>query len=181
MVAEMTITHILYRFFDDQKNLLYIGITSDPATRFKQHSSHKTRWHTVATITLEHYPTRSDVEAAELHAIATEHPLHNIRGNPTHKPTNDTDLPDDCDICNENDITSIYLPYRWTRTGTAYYACTYAHDWQVKWPKGAVLNPGSRPKNVSRRLSPGRDELTPREERRIREVLADPTHYGRVL
>lgn len=66
----------LYRFYDDRGQLLYIGISNRPRTRWQQHSVSKSWWSTVAHPTIQWLP--SDVaEASEKLAIARERPLFN--------------------------------------------------------------------------------------------------------
>lgn len=72
--------HALYRFYSRTGKLLYVGLTADPPTRFREHSAVKPWWTAVARITLEMHPDRASVAAAELKVIRTEHPLHNIAG-----------------------------------------------------------------------------------------------------
>ncbi|MGW8936004.1 GIY-YIG nuclease family protein [Gordonia terrae] len=74
-------TPILYRFFDENRRLLYIGITMNPPARFRQHHAGKVWWHTVTTITLESFSSRVQLASAERAAILLERPLHNIAGN----------------------------------------------------------------------------------------------------
>lgn len=71
-------THALYRFFDKDDRLLYVGITLNPGARWKQHSKDKPWWHEVARVTVEHFPDRETVLEAERAAIITERPLHNV-------------------------------------------------------------------------------------------------------
>lgn len=68
----------LYRFFDSNGSLLYVGISFDLPTRWVDHSSSKPWWHCVDTATIEHYPDRGTAEAAERHAIKTENPAWNV-------------------------------------------------------------------------------------------------------
>lgn len=74
-------THALYRFFDEAGDLLYVGITLNPAARWKQHSQDKPWWTEVANITVEPHKNRREVLEAELLAIKTEHPRHNLAHN----------------------------------------------------------------------------------------------------
>lgn len=73
--------HALYRFYDDAGVLLYVGITADPGSRFKQHQGDKPWWTEVAHIRIEQLPTRAAVLAAERTAIRDERPLWNITPN----------------------------------------------------------------------------------------------------
>jgi len=71
--------HALYRFYTDQGQLLYVGITNDPARRIDQHGERKAWWQQVAGMTIEWYPTRSAVLAAERRAVQVENPKHNVQ------------------------------------------------------------------------------------------------------
>lgn len=68
----------LYRFFDSDECLLYVGITSRGMNRFKQHAKTQSWWPDVVRSTVEHYACRQDARDAELAAIEWEQPLHNI-------------------------------------------------------------------------------------------------------
>lgn len=70
----------LYRLHDAAGHLLYVGIGGNPGRRFEQHHGDKPWWGQVAHITLEHHPTRQAALTAELKAIRTENPRHNIAG-----------------------------------------------------------------------------------------------------
>jgi len=70
--------HALYRFYDASDVLLYVGITVDPAARFKKHRGDKPWWDDVDHIGIEKFTTRKEAEAAEKKAIQTEQPLHNV-------------------------------------------------------------------------------------------------------
>jgi predicted GIY-YIG superfamily endonuclease len=76
----MTTPTTLYRLYDNTDALLYIGIAGNPGRRFEQHRTEKPWWGDVTRITLEHHPTREDALEAELAAIRTENPRHNING-----------------------------------------------------------------------------------------------------
>lgn len=67
----------LYRFWSNE-TLLYVGISQSFLSRMDQHHAVKEWWPLVTNITLQHYPNRKLVEAAEKTAIQTEHPLHNL-------------------------------------------------------------------------------------------------------
>jgi predicted GIY-YIG superfamily endonuclease len=71
--------NVLYRFFDAAGMLLYIGITIDPAIRWRAHSKTKPDWRLVASITLEHFDSRQEAESAEILAIQKEQPAWNIQ------------------------------------------------------------------------------------------------------
>lgn len=71
--------HALYRFFDDQGSLLYVGLTVNLPTRLRDHHRGKAWWQSVARMTVQRYPTRAEVVFAERLAIIAEKPLHNVR------------------------------------------------------------------------------------------------------
>lgn len=68
----------LYRFYDPDEKLLYVGITRNPPSRFRDHESQKIWWRQIARIDVEWHPNRQDALDAEREAIRTEKPLHNI-------------------------------------------------------------------------------------------------------
>ncbi len=138
-------THALYRFFGSADQLLYIGITLNPASRFTQHRHDKPWWAEVARITLEPYPTREAVIAAERRAIGNEQPIHNVIHNgrvrrsggvrqyPRSWPAEA--MPDMChDRCVKADPSEAiaYFPYRWSG-GVAEYVCRRGHRWTCGW------------------------------------------------
>jgi len=71
--------HDLYRIFDAEGTLLYVGITYMFDRRMTQHSVRQPWWGEVDRITSENYPDRSAAEAAEWDAISQEKPKYNIR------------------------------------------------------------------------------------------------------
>jgi predicted GIY-YIG superfamily endonuclease len=73
----------LYRWFDHDQRLLYIGITRDLATRQDSHARNSSWGRFAAYCTVERYPTRDDVETMERHAIKREQPLFNHTHNDT--------------------------------------------------------------------------------------------------
>lgn len=76
----------LYRFWDIQGRLLYVGITNSPDLRWAQHAADKPWWERVHHKQVcAWYPSRSRAEAAERMAIMCERPLYNVihnQGNP---------------------------------------------------------------------------------------------------
>lgn len=72
--------HALYRHYDKDGRLLYVGITNDPGQRWEQHQG-KNWWHHVDTTKIERYPDRAAVESAETAAIKAERPWWNITHN----------------------------------------------------------------------------------------------------
>jgi hypothetical protein len=74
---------MLYRFFNDRKQLLYVGISARGPKRWSEHAKNRPWWHEVKSSTIEHFETRQDALLAEGVAIRTEMPLHNKRGTST--------------------------------------------------------------------------------------------------
>jgi hypothetical protein len=70
----------LYRFYDHDGRLLYVGISFSAVARASQHRAEKPWWPDVANMTVEHLPSRAAAMAAELAAIRTEKPIHNVAG-----------------------------------------------------------------------------------------------------
>jgi hypothetical protein len=79
LCLEITMTEtILYRAFDRDGRLLYVGITKDFHLRQNHHKLHR-MWAQEAIWTLESYPSRELALAAEAVAIRSEHPLFNVQ------------------------------------------------------------------------------------------------------
>ena len=72
----------LYRMYDADGRLLYIGQSGAPARRIEQHSAQNQWPMTVVNISVEWHPSRETAMLAEARAIAAELPIHNI----THQP-----------------------------------------------------------------------------------------------
>jgi len=77
----MTVPTMLYRFYDPDGNLLYVGISADAEVRLKQHEC-RSCWHPAAVaVKVAIYPDRKQASAAEIEAIKTEEPVWNDRPN----------------------------------------------------------------------------------------------------
>lgn len=72
----------VYRFFDRDGVLLYVGLTNHLPGRIREHQESKSWWRHVTRVTVDHYPTRTDAAQAEDCAIRAEHPRYNIKGRP---------------------------------------------------------------------------------------------------
>jgi DNA-binding XRE family transcriptional regulator len=70
--------HVVYRMYDAQGQLLYIGASSRGFARLHGHASTE-RWAAVRTITVEHHDTRHGALLAEAEAIRAESPLWNVQ------------------------------------------------------------------------------------------------------
>lgn len=67
----------LYRFWH-YRELLYVGKTTNPPARLKQHKQAKDWWREVTHITMQHFPNEAALHKAECIAILAEEPLYNI-------------------------------------------------------------------------------------------------------
>lgn len=78
----------LYRLRDRAGRLLYVGITSSPASRMSAHRRSKAWWSEVDTAqtAYEWLPNRPAAERAEVAAIAQESPRYNVADNPAERP-----------------------------------------------------------------------------------------------
>ena len=64
----------LYRLYDADGALLYIGVTRNTTQRWSQHRKDKTWWHQVARRNITWFASRSDALLAESRAILAESP-----------------------------------------------------------------------------------------------------------
>jgi hypothetical protein len=79
------VDQVLYRFYDDQDRLLYVGITGSWHQRFHQHEK-EAGWFILAVrCTFERHETRESVAEAETKAILTEFPIYNKDQNPNYE------------------------------------------------------------------------------------------------
>lgn len=69
----------LYRFFDEERRLLYVGITGQPHERWPKHRRKAPWWPLAKFVSIEHWPMEHLALAAERAAIAAELPLFNKR------------------------------------------------------------------------------------------------------
>lgn len=68
----------LYRFFDSDGRLLYVGASGRFQKRVASHRAHAKWWDVAVMCRMERYPTLREALAAEAVVIATEHPIHNV-------------------------------------------------------------------------------------------------------
>lgn len=72
----------LYRFYDADGRLLYVGITKNLKQRWYHHSVSQLWWPAVSRKEVEWWDTREAASVAEREAIRAERPLYNAAGNP---------------------------------------------------------------------------------------------------
>lgn len=70
----------LYRMYDVEHTLLYVGVTLSLVDRVGSHQTGSAFWPDVRTITVEHYADRPTALKAEVSAIQLEHPTYNVSG-----------------------------------------------------------------------------------------------------
>ena len=75
----------LYRHYDSNKKLLYVGVSLNAAARLAQHRDAAPWFDAITDVKIETYPTREDALAAERRAIAEENPACNIQHRQTIK------------------------------------------------------------------------------------------------
>jgi hypothetical protein len=72
------VTYTLYRFYNAEGRLLYVGWTSRALVRWVEHTRYQPWWSEVSHIRVEHLPTADDAREAEIRAIRNENPLYNV-------------------------------------------------------------------------------------------------------
>jgi predicted GIY-YIG superfamily endonuclease len=77
----------LYRYFDSEDRLLYVGITKNIFDRQNAHAKTQPWWHEVNKATFEHLDSREEALSCETEVIAREFPKYNKSG-----PTIDPEL-----------------------------------------------------------------------------------------
>lgn len=81
--ASASLQH-LYRHFNKEGELLYVGISSSALRRLAEHEE-ASHWFTqISSVTIEHYPDRKAAMEAEKAAIRAENPRHNVQRHVIH-------------------------------------------------------------------------------------------------
>lgn len=75
----------LYRHFDGDSRLLYVGISLSPTYRLSQHRLEAPWFRAIRNVTIEYLPTRDAALFAEKMAIRRERPIHNVVHNIGHQ------------------------------------------------------------------------------------------------
>jgi predicted GIY-YIG superfamily endonuclease len=70
----------LYRFYDSRETLLYVGITSDPWRRWREHVQEKPWYPQVKHQAVTWFDSEPQARRAEVRAIRREKPQFNIAG-----------------------------------------------------------------------------------------------------
>jgi predicted GIY-YIG superfamily endonuclease len=69
----------LYRFFDADGQLLYVGVSAEPFRRWASHTE-RHWWKKAVKFAIVWHPDEAAARAAERSAIQVEAPLHNVHG-----------------------------------------------------------------------------------------------------
>lgn len=75
----MTKQNYLYRHFDSEGNLLYVGISINPFKRLNEHKQASSWFDKVKNLTIERFESRDQALIAETDAILNEKPIYNIK------------------------------------------------------------------------------------------------------
>ncbi|MEU6054198.1 GIY-YIG nuclease family protein [Streptomyces xanthochromogenes] len=67
----------VYRIYDQESGLLYVGMSSNPLNRWAAHAEKHDWWPRAATYRVDWFPTRAEAAAEELRAIKAEAPTCN--------------------------------------------------------------------------------------------------------
>lgn len=82
MISDQDFAHWVYRLYDDEGRLLYVGMTVNPKARLKSWRSVGRAaghwWPQVSDIRWEPHNNKADAANAERAAIGAESPLHNV-------------------------------------------------------------------------------------------------------
>lgn len=81
----------LYRHYDKDGVLLYVGISLSSTYRFSQHKTNSEWFKLVTRIEIERFKTRKEAVKAEEQAIKDEHPKYNVQFNDSYQ--DDVDWP----------------------------------------------------------------------------------------
>ncbi len=69
----------LYRHYDSEGTLLYIGVSLNAIVRLSQHKTASGWFEQISRVEIEKFPSRAAALNAETEAIKREDPLHNVR------------------------------------------------------------------------------------------------------
>jgi excinuclease UvrABC nuclease subunit len=70
--------YTVYRLYDAERNLLYVGCTANVKRRFQHHSTQRAWWPDVAEVETETFASVSEAAEAERAYIVALDPRHNV-------------------------------------------------------------------------------------------------------
>jgi len=82
----------LYRHFNKNNNLLYIGVSLNVLSRLYQHKLNTHWFSEITLVTIQSFDTREEALEAEKDAIAKEKPLYNIKFQPPQKESEEINI-----------------------------------------------------------------------------------------
>jgi len=85
MKSDAQSKYFLYRHFDQDGTLLYIGISLSAISRLGQHKLHAPWFRNISSVTVEKFLSRTEALKAEKDAIQKENPLYNKAHVPSRK------------------------------------------------------------------------------------------------
>jgi hypothetical protein len=139
-MPEPTERTALYRYFDVNRDLLYVGISVDPDERWKQHRYSSRTWPALVSYRTDQWiDSRWEAEEAEIETIKIEKPRFNGAHNFTEAPIDSVDWP----------------RFRGSQSGAAsYLACLLRGEIMTgRWLAGQKLPPLAR---IAERIATGR-------------------------
>ena len=102
-------TSAVYRIYDHDGDLMYLGLSDKPKQRISHHRFHKSWGYAMEAYKVREYPTRQQAAAVERKAIAILRPRYDRSNNtreprpPVHRPFRNIDqVFEDAETCNHN-------------------------------------------------------------------------------
>jgi excinuclease UvrABC nuclease subunit len=77
-MAVETRGYTVYRLYDAERNLLYVGITRNIRARFQHHTNNQPWWPSVAHVETDAVGSRDEAISKELELINSLHPMYNV-------------------------------------------------------------------------------------------------------
>lgn len=183
----------VYRYYDSDGALVYVGITSKGPQRQSQHTVTAEWWPHVARQDVEHYPSRDEAAARERELIQRFRPPFNVQHNPEHEAVRDAYLKhaarraplertDECSPC-PGDLCE-WNPWGLRVIGCGRVDCITCHaDWhgqQRTWPESRSTEAEEFLAFISGRTI-GTDERVAAAAREILRLGQWLTNYTREL
>lgn len=75
----------VYRIYDSNAELIYVGMSYEPDTRVRVQRREKPWGHEIARHEVDWHPNRAASQRAEEQLIKQEHPRHNVTHTPEHR------------------------------------------------------------------------------------------------
>ncbi|WP_435643840.1 GIY-YIG nuclease family protein [Streptomyces sp. H49] len=157
----MTEPTAVYRLYDAEDRLLYVGITRNLARRWDQHSRAQSWWHLVTRREAEWHTDRASAEAAEITAVQSEAPQFNKDHVPNRR-LGQGEYDDTADRRRVRRLLRRDARNKYFHVGRRIYVTALAERYEVS------------PRTLLAVLQPGSDRCFSESRRRI-TVLREPT------